>query len=155
MDIATNQPPQDVVDAFDALKSDNRIPRKSKELYYKEYAKYQEWKLEHNIPRGVNTQETVGMYLEYMSKKVVPPSLFRILSMLKSTIAVEHGTILNTEDIQRILANKPAAKSYIPKQAPILTVEQIKEFIGGPNNLPDKVNTDTIRNQRSTQHYSF
>lgn len=85
--------------------------------------------MENRIPVHVNSQETVGIYLQHLSAKIVPPSLQRILSMLKATLSVFDNFKLATEDIQAILAQKQRDTNYVAKQAPVLSQDQIAQFL--------------------------
>lgn len=105
------------------MKRQGRIPEKSRPDYYREYGRYMKWKEEYGIGNNCNSEAVVGMYLEEKSAEVVPTSLFTILSMLKSVIAVEHNTIIQVVDLQRMLAQK--TKNYVTKKDPILTREQV------------------------------
>lgn len=80
-------------------------------------------KSDDKLDENCHTDAVVMMYLTKRADEVVPPSLFKILSMLKACIAVEHNIEIVVTDLNPILASK--GKGYLPKQAPTLTREQI------------------------------
>lgn len=131
--MSVNDVPADIKDEYEALKRQGRIPEKSRPEYYREYGRYMEWKKMRGIATECNDEAVIGLYLEQKSKSVVPTTLFMIMSMLKSVIAVEHNTILNTDNLNKILGKK--TKNYIPKKAPILSREQVAHFLCQPDDL--------------------
>lgn len=176
--------PQYIRDKFHEMKRKGRIPEKSKDVYYKEYNRYMQWREEEEKKRieeenkkrqeqlekdkaeglggldedsdekaggksddkldeNCHTDAVVMMYLAKRTDEVVPPSLFKILSMLKACIAVEHNIEIVVTDLNPILASK--GKGYLPKQAPTLTREQISSFLQQPDAefLPQKVRVCT------------
>lgn len=117
--MSSEDTPADAAEAFEALKREGRIPKKSRPDYYREYGRYMLWKKGHSYAVNCNTEAILGLYLNEKAAHVVPTSLISILSMLKAVIAVKHKKIVQTDELQRMLAQN--TKDYMPKKTPVLT----------------------------------
>lgn len=86
-----------------------------------------------------HTDAIIMGYLNKRALQVVPPSLFKILSILKTCIAVEYNIEIGVNDLNPILSRM--GKGYMAKQAPILTRDHISTFLQQPDSefLPQKV----------------
>lgn len=122
--------PQAILDAYEENKRNGVIPPKSAKLYYKQYQRYNDWKATKGIAVDVNSEATVSVYLEELAATTTPNSLFMILSMLKATLLAEHNYTLDTIALNKFLSKK--GKDYLPKQAPILTKENLAQFMALP-----------------------
>lgn len=125
--MSSEDTPADAAEAFEALKREGRIPKKSRPDYYREYGRYMLWKKGHSYAVNCNTEAILGLYLNEKAAHVVPTSLISILSMLKAVIAVKHKKIVQTDELQRMLAQN--TKDYMPKKTPVLTRDQMALFM--------------------------
>lgn len=117
--------PFDVLEAARSAVS-SLIPEKSSRQYESAYNDFMKWCGSKKVK---NVSENVILaYLEYKAKKLRPPTLWSIYSMLKKTLNVKQNIdIAKFSKLIPYLKNKNVG--YRPKKSKVLTETQIKKFI--------------------------
>lgn len=112
--------------------TENLLPIKSKDRYMKVYSEFIDWKNEKKV--SITDENVLLAYLNKLSEKFSPNTLWSLYSMLRSTIELtENVDITKFNKLKCFLKSK--SKSYIPKKAKILSEDQILEFL---TNAPDQ-----------------
>ena len=111
---------------------ENLLPNKTKALYLKNYEVFKKWKIESKV--SVINEDVMLAYLSDCAKTKNPSTLWPLCFMLWSTILLyENVDISKFAKLHGYLKN--ATASYEPKQAKILTEEQVESYI---ENAPDE-----------------
>lgn len=104
------------------------VPQKSRKIYEKEYASFEEWLKENKIGEVIN--DTVMLaYFQDLSDKFAPNSLWTKFSMLRKQLIVKKK-VKSTEKfgyLQEFL--KQVGKGYNPKKSKVLSREQVLQFL--------------------------
>lgn len=81
---------EEISEAIDRAQNET-LPAISKERYFKEYAKFLQWKKSKNT-----CERTVLAYFSIMSKTKAPSSLYAYYSMLKAIIKIKENIDIGT-----------------------------------------------------------
>lgn len=137
----TSTPPEIVQLA--AVTTSTLIPEKSKCIYNKTYAVFNEWRLRKNT--NSFSENVLLAYFAELSAQYKPSSLWSFYSMLKTMLRINHDVDLEKYGKLRAFL-KRKSEGFVSKKSSTLTPEQIREFI---DKAPDevfllhKVNTKT------------
>lgn len=102
------------------------LPKKSKELYEKEYTRFKEWCTEHKAARA--TENVLITYFQEESKSKKSSTLWAKYSMVRSCLNIyENVDISKYLKLQAYL--KRLSDGYQPKKSKILEADEINLFI--------------------------
>lgn len=111
----------------------NLLPRKSRDVYEHCYKQFMDWKT--NKCANSFSENVVVAYFSELSIEKAPSTLWKIYSMLRSTIIIKHNiNIANYAKLRAFLKRK--SDGFQPKKSKTLTREEINKFI---NEAPDNV----------------
>lgn len=103
------------------------LPTKSRARYERTYEEFINWRKGKDIKSSFS-ENVLLAYMDELSKKVRPNTLWSIYSMLRTTLYINHNV-----DIAKYLKIKAFLKrkndGYKPKKSSILTTLQINDFI--------------------------
>ena len=105
---------------------DQLVPTKSSEVYRLAYEKFLKWRAQNKVI--IASENVLLAYFAHLSRKMKSSSLWSHYSMIKCLLNIKENV-----DISRYLKLRAFLKKqsvgYRPKQAPVLSKEQIDKFI--------------------------
>nr|XP_015840357.1 PREDICTED: uncharacterized protein LOC107399165 [Tribolium castaneum] len=102
------------------------LPKKSSARYEHQYLDFKNWQKKQNV--GSVNEEVLLAYLNQLSMKYSPNSLWSKWSMLKSCLEIKEN--IGTDRFYKVIAFlKRKNERYTPKKAKILTKEQVVTFL--------------------------
>lgn len=108
------------------------LPRKSREIYKKQFSEYRKWCTEQNAENFTNEKVLLAYFLE-KSRKLKASSLWSQYSMLKATIITEANVDISKYNKLTAFL-KRQNDHYQPKKSRTLDLEHIREFLqNAPN----------------------
>lgn len=102
------------------------IPEKSKSIYKKTYASFNEWRLRNNA--NSFSENVLLAYFAELSAKYKPSSLWSFYSIIKSMLRINHDVDLEKYGKLRAFL-KRKSEGFEAKKSSTLTPEQIRKFI--------------------------
>lgn len=132
--------PPEILETANAT-SLNLLPEKSRKHYNKVYTDFIAWR---NINKVQSFSENVLLaYFTKLAEKYKSSSLWKVYSMLRSTISIHNNTnIDNYSKLRAFLKRK--GEGYQAKKSKVFSPEEINKFI---NDAPDEVYLATkVRN---------
>jgi integrase len=135
--------PEDIIEVATHVTS-SLLPKKSGERYEREYNDFKKWQSKKGIV-GV-TEEVALAYINHLSTRFSPNSLWSKWSMIKSCLAVKENVdvlrfdfclismlVIKKSFIFRfykvITFLKRKNENYVPKKAKVLSKEQVEKFL--------------------------
>lgn len=119
--------PPDLKEAADAASAD-LIPSASRRQYEKAYNDFRSWCKSKNVADGYISENVLVSYLEHLSGRYSPSTLWSIFSMLKATLLRYDGKdVRSYERVQLLLKRKSA--HYKTKKSEVFSKENITEFL--------------------------
>ncbi|CAG5109257.1 Protein of unknown function [Cotesia congregata] len=110
-------------------------PKKSANRYQMVYESYKKWQTEHRNSLSDLEESNLIVYFTELSKKLKPPTLWSIWSMLKKTLNVKDNVdISKFHNFKCLIKNN--SKGNKPKKSYVFTWNEIMNFM---NNAPDLV----------------
>ena len=111
------------------------LPKKSGDRYVLVYDTYKKWQIEHKSSLSSSEESNLVVYFKELSKKLKPPTLWSIWSMLKKTLNTRDNVDISRFQNLRSLIKKNS-KGYKPKKSLVLKWDEIINFM---SNAPDYI----------------
>lgn len=124
--------PPDIVEAA-AATINNLLPEKSKGIYEQHYRQFMDWRKIKNI--NSFSENVLVAYFNEKSSLMKSSTLWKIYSMLRSTISVKHNVEISTyTKLKAFLKRK--SDGFQPKKSKTLSAEEVRKFI---DEAPDEI----------------
>lgn len=104
------------------------LPKKSADRYVLVYDTYKAWQIQHKSSLSSSHESNLIVYFKELSKKLKPPTLWSIWSMLKKTLNTKENVDLGRfQNLKSLM--KQNSKGYNPKKSAVLKWNEVMTFM--------------------------